>query len=557
MRALATLPIVVRELRVTARRRRTYWSRTLAAGMGVVVFLYLAVAMSSSGWGGNNGFLGQSLFYSLSTLCFAFCLLAGVGTTSDCLAEEKREGTLGLLFLTDLKGFDVVLGKMAASSLSALYTLLSILPVLTVPLLLGGVDRELVLRMAALLLNTLFFSLSVGVAASALCRDDRRAMSFTFLVILVIVAGLPILGSWVDQEFPNLNHDDLLPLFLPSPGYAYSRITPGSNDFWLSLGTTSALSVLGITFACLWLPRSWQDTGSVKRTDKLSEKLQATIDPPDQRTRWRTALLDQNPFLWLCARKRLGPVLLWLTLGFAGAAWIAGAWRYPRDFFDTGTYVVTAFVSHLALKLWFTVEACRRFADDRQSGALELLLSTPLDPQTILRGQHLALRRMFLWPVLALLAMDAFFVLAASSNVTTSNSTMSGDQLQEFIFMFLAGILVFLVDLVTIAWLGPWLALNARTGAKAASGVVLRVLVAPWFAFWATLLAMVPVLFFRSSISEEFLLFVWAAICVGIDAFWFVRARNGLNKSFRDIATTRFDARPRGWFARLFSRDAR
>lgn len=554
MRALATLPIVVRELRVTARRRRTYWSRTLAAGMGVVVFLYLAVAMSSSGWGGNNGFLGQSLFYSLSTLCFAFCLLAGVGTTSDCLAEEKREGTLGLLFLTDLKGFDVVLGKMAASSLSALYTLLAVLPVLTVPLLLGGVDRELVLRMTALLLNTLFFSLSVGVATSALCRDDRRAMTLAFLIILTITAGLPVTASWLDSEFPNLTHKDVLPLFLPSPGFAYSAIAPGTNHFWVSLGTTSALSVLCITFACLWLPRSWQDSASTKRTDKLSEKLQATIDPPDQRSRWRTALLDQNPFLWLCARKRLGPVLLWLTFGFAGAAWIAGAWRYPRDFFDNGTYIVTAFTSHLVLKLWFTVEACRQFADDRKSGALELLLSTPLDPKAILRGQHLALRRMFLWPVLALLAMDAFFVLAASSNIS-GNSTMSGEQLQEFIAMFMAGIVVFLVDLVTIAWLGPWLALNARTGAKAASGVVLRVLVAPWFAFWATLLAMAPILFFRSSISEEFLLLVWAGICLGIDAFWFVRARNGLNQSFRDIATTRFDARPQSWFARLFSRD--
>jgi ABC-type Na+ efflux pump permease subunit len=507
-------------------------------------------------WGGNNGLLGPSLFYSLSSLSFAFCLLAGVGTTSDCLAEEKREGTLGLLFLTDLKGFDVVLGKMAASSLGALYTLLAILPVLTVPLLLGGIDQVLVLRMAAMLLNTLLFSLSVGVAASALCRDDRRAMSLTFLVILVITAGLPVLGTWVDEEFPNLNQSDLLPLFLPSPGFAYSQITPGAGHFWLSLGTTAALSVLGITFACLWLPRSWQDSGSVKRTDKLSEKLQATIDPPDQRSRWRAALLDQNPFLWLCARKRLGPVLLWLTLGLAGAAWIFGAWRNPHDFFDTSTYVATAFISHLALKLWFTVESCRRFADDRQSGALELLLSTPLDPKTILRGQHLALRRMFLWPVLALLAMDALFVFAAVSNLAPGHTSLSGETIQEFISMFAAGIIVFLADLVTIAWLGPWLALNARTGAKAASGVVLRVLVAPWFAFWAVLLAMVPVLFFRSSISEQFLLFVWTILCLAIDAFWFTRAQNGLRKSFRDIATTRFDARPRGWFARLFSRNA-
>ena len=51
------------------------------------------------------------LFTVLNAIAFIFCLLAGVFLTADCLSEEKREGTLGLLFLTSLKGYDVVLGK--------------------------------------------------------------------------------------------------------------------------------------------------------------------------------------------------------------------------------------------------------------------------------------------------------------------------------------------------------------------------------------------------------------------------------------------------------------
>ena len=40
----------------------------------------------------------------------------------------------------------------------------------------------------------------------------------------------------------------------------------------------------------------------------------------------------------------------------------------------------------------------RQFAEDRHSGALELVVSTPLGVKEILRGQWLALRRQFLGP---------------------------------------------------------------------------------------------------------------------------------------------------------------
>lgn len=44
--------------------------------------------------------LSKTLFVALGVLALGFCLFAGVFLTADCLSEEKREGTLGLLFLT-------------------------------------------------------------------------------------------------------------------------------------------------------------------------------------------------------------------------------------------------------------------------------------------------------------------------------------------------------------------------------------------------------------------------------------------------------------------------
>ena len=101
-------------------------------------------------------------------------------------AREKREDTLGLLFLTDLKGYDVALGKFLGRSLNALYGLLALLPVLGLPLLLGGVTGREFWRMALALVNALLFSLALGLAVSAVARDSQRAMGCTVIAVCVL-----------------------------------------------------------------------------------------------------------------------------------------------------------------------------------------------------------------------------------------------------------------------------------------------------------------------------------------------------------------------------------
>ena len=130
------LPIVERELRVAARRPATHWTRFCAALATLIIWLLLA--LSTPQWVPVPQ-LSKNLFIATGLLAFGFCALAGVILTADCLSLEKREGTLGLLFLTELKSHDIVFGKLAATSVHSLYGLLAIFPVMALPLLLGGV----------------------------------------------------------------------------------------------------------------------------------------------------------------------------------------------------------------------------------------------------------------------------------------------------------------------------------------------------------------------------------------------------------------------------------
>src|SRR5437867_12291275 len=154
------LPVVERELRVRARLKSAYRFRLLAA-IGAIVLVGLLLFMSGNlaAAGGYGGWV----FKTLAWLSYAYCLLEGARNTADCLSEEKREGTLGLLFLTDLRPYDVVLGKLMATSVNSIYGLIAIFPPLAIPLVIGGVTVAEFWRLVLVLLDAVFFSATAGL----------------------------------------------------------------------------------------------------------------------------------------------------------------------------------------------------------------------------------------------------------------------------------------------------------------------------------------------------------------------------------------------------------
>jgi len=172
--SMTFLPIVERELRVAARRKNTFWTRMAVA---LVAVLIAGWALLTTGFFAFPGNPGHMMFSALSALAFVYCLLGGILKTTDCLSEEKREGTLGLLFLTDLSGHDVVLGKMAATSLNWSYGLLAAFPILATSLLLGGVTAGEFWRTVLALLNLLFVSLATGMFVSSISCQNVASSS--------------------------------------------------------------------------------------------------------------------------------------------------------------------------------------------------------------------------------------------------------------------------------------------------------------------------------------------------------------------------------------------
>jgi len=151
-----TFPVIERELRMRARQGATYWARCGVAAMaGIIGIQEMVLASSSSG----PTTVGPSTFQAVSWLGFLIACICSL-VTADSLSRERREGTLGLLLLTELRTHDVVLGKLCAAGLTAWYALIGFLPALSIVVLAGGISGGEVVRTALALLNTVVIALA-------------------------------------------------------------------------------------------------------------------------------------------------------------------------------------------------------------------------------------------------------------------------------------------------------------------------------------------------------------------------------------------------------------
>src|SRR5258706_8343890 len=153
-----------------SHQSRTWWQRVLILAVGLAAFGF--AYLSLRGWRNANE-IGPHLFLVLGGFGFVYAIVTGPLATVDCISRERREGTLGLLFLTDLRSYDVVLGKMFAASFGMVIGLTAALPVAAIPLMMGGISMGQLVYVVSGVLSVMFFSLAIGVCASALFQSSR------------------------------------------------------------------------------------------------------------------------------------------------------------------------------------------------------------------------------------------------------------------------------------------------------------------------------------------------------------------------------------------------
>ncbi len=466
---MTLLPIADRELREAARRRRTYGWRAAVA----LISMLLTLGVLTPSFGGfiTPNESGRRLFEVLSVLAFVTALAAGIFITADAVSEEKREGTLGLLFLTNLRGYDVVLGKLVAKSLNTFYGLLTVSPVLALTILLGGVTLGEFWRMLVVLLNTLFFSLAAGMFFSVVSWDGRKSMLATLGMVFVVTGGPALAFLFAPLTMATLARSDFL-LVSPALGYCLSFDQPfrmASGHYWLSVAWVHVLAWGFLITASRAVPL-FQEEGS--RRSGRSRRRSAEVDVLPKRRKF----LELSPLIWLVRREAYRFEVFWGFLIWAGSMWLLGILIMPRLWLRPEVVAFISLVLHGVIKCWIAWEVTRRLSDARRNGELELLLVTPIRVGDIVQARVGSLKRQFLWPVFIVVVVDLVFLLFGSKM-----SSLGGEG--TFSLANLIGIGLFVADSYTLCWIGLWQGISARHSTQAFLRTVILVLVLPWMVF--------------------------------------------------------------------------
>jgi ABC-type transport system involved in multi-copper enzyme maturation permease subunit len=408
------LSVVERELRIAARKRGTFRVRMLTSAVALFISAFTLYIVT---FFGSRPISGEALFSTLSGVAFIFACLAGPALTADCINEERNDGTLGLLFLTNLPGISIVLGKLFGHGLLALYSILSVVPVMALAALLGGLDGTSLAKTALVLVVTLILSLIVGMFSSTVCRKTPAAAALTLSILTIFSPGIPLAATLLRLD-PRTAW--IAQLEILSPQYALLMAGPAaaalsSNRLWLALGLQILIALLFFGLILALLPRAWKEGAASTAPRHFYSAWKALrYGTGEARRRIRFRLLAINPFLWLSCRERFGPagpalllvVLAWVISMIGRSINVGPA---PNPFLSPlVAWIVGIPLLYLIFCFRLATAASERFATDRKAGALELILCTPIQSREIIRGHWLGLVRRFWGAAAVLFALHGF-----------------------------------------------------------------------------------------------------------------------------------------------------
>jgi ABC-type Na+ efflux pump permease subunit len=362
LKRMSAAAVIERELRAESRRGLNYWLRWLASGVLIIVFVSVAL-------GAQVGLdqLGALLFTSMHRMLLLALWIIVPLMTADCVNREKREGTLGLLFLTPLTVLDVILAKVTIHGVRAFTLFLAAVPVLGLPLFLGGVGWGQALVAVVQQANAVLLGIAAGIYASIVGGSVTQVM----VMAEGCAVGLAAISAiWM------------------APLGAMSIRTTGGLVWAVSAGLASSSVLFGVVLksSVRRLKQTWQQESTAPDRPRWVEMWAENFSASallQEVFRWdKGRTLDRNPIAWLQEYSWTGRLTKWgWFLGLLLIELVVLICDLPGGF----AYCYQWLAAMLALSVAFS--AARSLRRENETGLLELLLVTPVSVRQIVSGR--------------------------------------------------------------------------------------------------------------------------------------------------------------------------
>ena len=343
-------------------------------------------------------------------------------------------------------------------------------------------------------------------------------------IVILLAAVIPLLGTTLSMGTGQLFWRKLSFARSPTGLWAIQRFQIGAPWFWTGLGMNQVVAWTAVAVAHRLLLRARNDPGGKDEASEVCVAVPHTA-ALNHYGQFRENLRREKPMEWFACRipGNAFSRLIWPILG-AGVLFYAA----PNAFGNNRGRI--AFVLFLLAQIGFKVtvaaHAVYAFSQDRRTGALESLLSTPIGPGEVTSGMYRGFRARFGMPALAWTAVGSLATVQLFLRGASDGA------------LVLATATIMLVaDSYCGFWVGLYEGLAARHPGLGLVRGLLWVLVLPavWFAGAYQI-------FWRSSMVEFVIL--WFLLTPVNHIAFVVKARESLSRYLRTLALRPFGEKP-------------
>jgi hypothetical protein len=389
------------------------------------------------------------------------------------ITQEKERDSLVLLFLTELRPWEIVLQKYVGGLVPMLSFLFLSLPLAGVAYALGGLESHMIVDVA---LGLILTALQVGALAllfSAWCRTTVAALISTYIGGALLYFGPLLLGRMmyahrhgVTLVFQYVSWQDIerWKLLNPTDGISLARSLNAS--LWLYLLPSIVAIVL-----CLVLSRWFLVRRAFVPPSHILPRFFARVD------RWMksinrltggvvlyresSSLPVADPVFWRETQRRvLGKahyLLRLLCVIEVPTVLLLSLLVVLGNGYETGgvlSYAAAVFVGLTIIVLGAT--ASNSLVSERMGQTLDVLLTTPMRARDIVRQKERALRRLewvLIVPLFTVFGTHAFFLTGFDQH----------SQSADWVSYLVCWALTLVIYLPMITWLSLWVGLRVRT----------------------------------------------------------------------------------------------
>lgn len=397
-------PIFQREFLTLPRRAQHYGVRSVYLGMLWV--LAITAWQAAVGWNetatiGDQARFSLLLFKVYALLQLTLLLFFSGLTTANSITTEKDRRTFVLLLMTDLRNYEIVLGKLFGNLLQIFLLLIGTVPVFAMLLIMGGVSVEQVVQVVVIMAGTALAAGSLGTVVALWREKTFQTLALTVLFLVLYLAAvhavtfLPALlpegwrGSFSPERAASWRSwlepfSALLEVVGPDPQLSSRYLAP-AYGFGLSMVAVSVLlNAVGISQLRVWNPRGER----IEQREQHAEDEKRDIHAAPGRVRDVWA----NPILWReMATRAYGHRPLLVKAAYFLVVAVIGYYAITPVLRDGGGGVWTAVyglvpIGVLSLLL-IAAQAVTAITSEKDSRTLSLLLVTDLSPNEFIFGK--------------------------------------------------------------------------------------------------------------------------------------------------------------------------